>query len=93
VLAFFLLGAQLQGLPGFDWPMGVTVFSLLFTAFAVAGAANAVNIIDGHNGLAAVVVVGIGGAPLSGSHVFATRPDFTSICRLSMFLKLRVFMA
>jgi UDP-N-acetylmuramyl pentapeptide phosphotransferase/UDP-N-acetylglucosamine-1-phosphate transferase len=59
VLAFFLLGAQLREvqLPGLDWLMGFTVFSLLFTAVAVAGVANAVNIIDGYNGLAAVVVM------------------------------------
>jgi UDP-N-acetylmuramyl pentapeptide phosphotransferase/UDP-N-acetylglucosamine-1-phosphate transferase len=59
VLAFFLLDAPLREvqLPGLDWLMGFTVFSLLFTAVAVAGVANAVNIIDGYNGLAAVVVM------------------------------------
>jgi UDP-N-acetylmuramyl pentapeptide phosphotransferase/UDP-N-acetylglucosamine-1-phosphate transferase len=59
VLAFFFLGAQLRevNLPGLDWLMGFTAFSLLFTALAVAGVANAVNIIDGYNGLASVVVV------------------------------------
>ena len=36
--------------------MGFTWFSLLFTMVAVAGVANAVNIIDGYNGLASVVV-------------------------------------
>jgi UDP-N-acetylmuramyl pentapeptide phosphotransferase/UDP-N-acetylglucosamine-1-phosphate transferase len=58
VLAFFLLGAQLSAvnLPGLDWLMGFTAFSLLFTMVAVAGVANAVNIIDGYNGLASVVV-------------------------------------
>jgi UDP-N-acetylmuramyl pentapeptide phosphotransferase/UDP-N-acetylglucosamine-1-phosphate transferase len=57
VLAFFLLGAQLREvmLPGLDWLMTFTWFSLLFTAVAVAGVANAVNIIDGFNGLAAAV--------------------------------------
>jgi UDP-GlcNAc:undecaprenyl-phosphate/decaprenyl-phosphate GlcNAc-1-phosphate transferase len=57
VLAFFVLGAQLREvqLPGLDWLMGFTVFSLLFTTVAVAGVTNAVNIIDGFNGLAAVV--------------------------------------
>jgi UDP-GlcNAc:undecaprenyl-phosphate/decaprenyl-phosphate GlcNAc-1-phosphate transferase len=59
VLAFFLLGAQLREvqLPGLDWLMGFTWFSLLFTALAVAGVANAVNIVDGYNGLASVVVM------------------------------------
>lgn len=59
LLAFFLLGAQLRGVvfPGFDWLMTFTAFSLLFTMVAVAGVANAVNIIDGYNGLASVVVI------------------------------------
>jgi UDP-N-acetylmuramyl pentapeptide phosphotransferase/UDP-N-acetylglucosamine-1-phosphate transferase len=59
VLAFFFLSAQLREvqLPGLDWLMTFTWFSLLFTAFAVAGVANAVNIIDGYNGLASVVVM------------------------------------
>jgi UDP-GlcNAc:undecaprenyl-phosphate/decaprenyl-phosphate GlcNAc-1-phosphate transferase len=59
VLAFFLLGAQLRevSMPGLDWLMAFTWFSLLFTALAVAGVANAVNIIDGYNGLASVVVM------------------------------------
>jgi UDP-N-acetylmuramyl pentapeptide phosphotransferase/UDP-N-acetylglucosamine-1-phosphate transferase len=57
VLAFFLLGAQLREvqMPGLDWLMGFTAFSLLFTVVAVSGVANAVNIIDGFNGLASAV--------------------------------------
>ncbi|HEY2925804.1 MraY family glycosyltransferase [Piscinibacter sp.] len=56
-LAFFLLGAQLSEvqLPGLDWLMTFTAFSLLFTMVATGGVANAINIIDGYNGLAAVV--------------------------------------
>ena len=59
VLAFFLLGAQLGEvqLPGLDWLMTFTLFSLLFTAVAVAGVANAVKVIDGYNGLASVVAM------------------------------------
>ena len=58
-LAFFLLGAQLDSvaMPGFDWLMSFTLFSLAFTMVATGGVANAVNIIDGYNGLAAVVVM------------------------------------
>ena len=37
---------------GFDWLLSLTVVSVAFTAFAVGGAANALNIIDGMNGLA-----------------------------------------
>ncbi len=39
--------------PGVDWLLGFTFISVLFTAFAVGGVANSVNIIDGFNGLAA----------------------------------------
>lgn len=56
-LAFVLLGAQLDSvaMPGLDWLMSFTLFSLLFTMVATGGVANAINIIDGYNGLAAVV--------------------------------------
>ena len=56
VLASVLIGATLTRLdvPGLDnllqyWPL----LAIAFTAFAVSGAANAINIIDGYNGLAA----------------------------------------
>lgn len=39
---------------GFDFLMQVTLFSVLFTAFAVGGVANAINIIDGFNGYASL---------------------------------------
>ena len=38
-------------MPGLDWLLGFTAISVLFTAFAVGGVANAINIIDGFNGL------------------------------------------
>lgn len=53
VLAALLVGATLDRLdvPGLDrflhWPL----FAIAFTAFAVGGTANAINIIDGYNGL------------------------------------------
>jgi UDP-N-acetylmuramyl pentapeptide phosphotransferase/UDP-N-acetylglucosamine-1-phosphate transferase len=43
--------------PGLDWMLGFTVVSVAFTAFAVGGVANAINIIDGFNGLAAGSVI------------------------------------
>lgn len=43
--------------PGLDWLLAFAPFGILFTAFAVAGIANSVNIIDGFNGLASGVVV------------------------------------
>ncbi len=39
---------------GVDWLLGFTVVSALFTAFAVGGVANSINIIDGFNGLASM---------------------------------------
>lgn len=59
-----LLAAVLTGywisyvhLPGLDWLLAIAPMGILFTAFAVAGIANSVNIIDGFNGLASGVVV------------------------------------
>lgn len=57
--------------PGVDlilslWPVG-----LLFTAFAIAGIANAINIIDGVNGLASGTVIII----LAGFAILAFRSD------------------
>lgn len=40
-------------LPGVDVLLGVWVIAVLFTGFAMGGVANAINIIDGFNGLAA----------------------------------------
>ena len=45
------------GVPGFDYLLGWPVLSIIFTAFAVGGVANAVNIIDGFNGLAAGTLI------------------------------------
>jgi UDP-N-acetylmuramyl pentapeptide phosphotransferase/UDP-N-acetylglucosamine-1-phosphate transferase len=39
--------------PGIDWLLSFSIGALLFTGFAMGGVANAVNIIDGFNGLAA----------------------------------------
>jgi UDP-N-acetylmuramyl pentapeptide phosphotransferase/UDP-N-acetylglucosamine-1-phosphate transferase len=40
---------------GFDWFLKYTLISVLFTSFALGGIANAVNIIDGFNGLASTM--------------------------------------
>lgn len=57
VLGWGITGIALThiGVPGLDWLLGFTFFSVLFTAFAVGGVANAINIIDGFNGLTAGV--------------------------------------
>lgn len=59
VLAFWLLDAQLRrtAIPGLDLIVSFTVGALVVTVFAVAGIANAMNIIDGFNGLASMCAV------------------------------------
>jgi len=42
---------------GLDWLLSFTLVSVLFTAFAVGGVANSINIIDGFNGLASTTSV------------------------------------
>lgn len=63
-LAIWVLGAQLTQLhtPGLDLVMTVAPLAMLFTCFAVGGVTNAVNIIDGLNGLASgSVMIMLGG--------------------------------
>lgn len=57
LLAWWITGYALSrvDLWGVDWLLQFTVVSVLFTAFAVGGVANAVNIIDGFNGLASTM--------------------------------------
>ena len=59
VLGWWLTGMSLTSLDiaGVDVLMGITLVSVAFTAFAVGGVANAINIIDGFNGLASGFVV------------------------------------
>jgi len=59
VVVSILSGVAMQrtGLPALDWLLQFTPLAVLFTAFAVGGVANAINIIDGFNGLAAGAVV------------------------------------
>lgn len=57
-LAWYLTGVAMRntGVPPVDWLLAYTPMAVAFTAFAVGGVANAVNIIDGFNGLAAGAV-------------------------------------
>ena len=49
-------------IPAMDWMFGYTVVAVAFTALAVGGVANSINIIDGFNGLASgTVVIILGG--------------------------------
>ncbi|MGV1046026.1 MraY family glycosyltransferase [Limnohabitans sp.] len=54
LIAWFLVGISLTdiGIPWVNNLFQITLFSVLFTAFAIGGVANALNIIDGFNGLA-----------------------------------------
>lgn len=54
VLAWLLTGVALNRLDvhGLDWLLTVTPIAVMFTAIAVSGVANAINIIDGFHGLA-----------------------------------------
>ena len=63
-LGFWLAGAGITrtGLPGLDWVVGFAVGALLVSVFVVAGVVNAINIIDGFNGLASMCVVMMLGA-------------------------------
>lgn len=59
LLGYFLLDAKLDRIdwPFGSWPIDYMWLSLPVTVLAVAGIANAVNIIDGFNGLASVVTI------------------------------------
>jgi len=58
VAAWYLTGVAMRntGVAAIDWVLTFSPIAVLFTAFAVGGVANAVNIIDGFNGLAAGAV-------------------------------------
>lgn len=55
-IAFVVLDTQIRqtAIPGLDWLVSFSIGSLLVTILAVAGVANAMNIIDGFNGLASM---------------------------------------
>ena len=56
LLACWLLGAVIvsTSIPGLDWIVGFSAFAVALSVLAVSGIANAVNIIDGFNGLASM---------------------------------------
>ena len=57
--AFYLTNVQITrlDLAWLDPALGIPIVSMCFTAFAIAGVANAYNIIDGFNGLASMVAI------------------------------------
>ncbi|MEO5607602.1 MAG: glycosyltransferase [Polaromonas sp.] len=81
VLGWAITGYSISdaNVPGLDWLLGFAVISVAFTAFAVGGIANAINIIDGFNGLSAGTVLII----LLAFGVLTTAlgdPDLARIC-------------
>jgi len=83
VIAWYLSGAVVRhtGIAGMDAVLAHTPAAVLFTAVAVGGMANAVNIIDGFNGLAGGVVI----IMLSSLGLIAWRvgdPQLASVCLL-----------
>jgi UDP-N-acetylmuramyl pentapeptide phosphotransferase/UDP-N-acetylglucosamine-1-phosphate transferase len=84
VLGWAITGYSITAanVPGLDWLLGITVLSVLFTAFAVGGVANAINIIDGFNGLAAGTVTVI----LTGFGIMATALGDTDLAYTSLIL-------
>jgi UDP-N-acetylmuramyl pentapeptide phosphotransferase/UDP-N-acetylglucosamine-1-phosphate transferase len=57
VLAWWITDYSLSRVDvwGVDWLLHYTMISVIFTAFAVSGIANSINIIDGFNGLASTM--------------------------------------
>ncbi|MDQ3058641.1 MAG: glycosyltransferase [Pseudomonadota bacterium] len=81
VLGWIITGHSITeaNVPGLDWLLGFTIISVLFTAFAIGGIANAINIVDGFNGLAAGTVIII----LTAFAIMSTAlgdADLTRIC-------------
>lgn len=58
-LACGLSGLSMQdtGIPALDWALQWTPLAVMFTAFAVGGMTNAINIVDGFNGMAAGICI------------------------------------
>lgn len=70
ILGWWLTGVSLSSvdIPFLNPFLGITLISVLFTAFAIGGVANGINIIDGYNGLASgfvtLALVGVGAIAL-----------------------------
>ena len=84
VFAWYLTGVAMQktGLPPLDWVLQFLPLAVLFTAYAVGGFANAINIIDGFNGLA----VGASAIMFAIMGMVATKindPHLAQICQIA----------
>ncbi|HVH02908.1 MAG TPA: glycosyltransferase [Amaricoccus sp.] len=74
-------------LPGVDWLLSFYLCALVFTAFSMGGVANAINIIDGFNGLAAGSLIIMFGAFAYVAH----RLDDDLVFALAMLYAALVF--
>lgn len=92
LLASWLLDATLPRLDiwGFDFFLRITPVAMVITAIAVAGVANAINIIDGFNGLAAtaavIILAGLGLVAWHAGDVFVARLAILGIGAVVGFL-------
>jgi UDP-N-acetylmuramyl pentapeptide phosphotransferase/UDP-N-acetylglucosamine-1-phosphate transferase len=93
ILAWILTGNTLTGVGvvGLDWFFQWTTVAVVFTSFAVGGVANAINIIDGLNGLASSMVLWalLGIAILAanfGDTVLASACLLLAVCVLGFFM-------
>ena len=84
VLGWAITGFSITNadVPGLNYLLTFTALSVAFTAFAVGGVANAINIIDGFNGLAAGTVVII----LSSLGVMATAVGDANLALVCLIL-------
>ena len=91
-MGIVLLNARLERLDilGVDILMQIAAVSVIFTLFAVAGVANAINIIDGYNGLAGgvtcLIFAGLAYAGWRVSDHLVTYTSISMICALIGFL-------
>lgn len=84
MLACLMTGYSVRdtGIWGLDWALGFTAFSVVFTALAIGTMANAVNMIDGFNGLSAGSLV----IMLAGMAAIATGVGDDALALISLVL-------
>lgn len=89
LLAWLVTGESLTRIDvwGLDWLLSFTLVSVLFTAFAVGGLANSVNIIDGFNGLASTMTF----LALLGCAVIAWQVGDTSLAGTALVFAACIF--
>jgi UDP-N-acetylmuramyl pentapeptide phosphotransferase/UDP-N-acetylglucosamine-1-phosphate transferase len=84
LLAWWLTGYSLSRVDvwGIDWLLKYSLISVVFTSFAVGGVANAINIIDGFNGLASTMAT----LAFAGFSVIAWSAGDTTLATVAIIL-------